>query len=394
MPESIKRRLIRLDYENLLSAALRRTGLQYTGDQSYEEALRTLIDSCYAEARLSLVGEIAARQNLMELLETRLRLIDYWQRIPEIQEQTVSPQIFITGTPKSGSTFLHRLLGHDLNNRVPQMWEVMFPLPAPVCVTFDSDPRIRKTDGRLRWLRWIHPAIAQAHPLGAHMPQECGSILGYSFESYVFLDMFSIPSYEAWLKNRDMGQAYEFHLRFLKHLQWQCPPERWVLKSSDHVHALATLLKTYPESRIVFLHRDPIKVLQAAASQMTLVKGVFSHGLNPRLLGAYESRTLYDKAHKIMKFRDDHAYLEDRLMDVRYLDLARDPVGTVKSIYDKFGLILKAEDEARMAAFADAEQNKQRPDRFSLADFKIDPEQEDPHFDLYCERFRVGREIL
>ena len=180
--DSIKRKLIPLDYQNLLSAALRRTGFKYSDDEPYEEALWVLIDSCCAEARLSMVGRIAARQNLLELLETRFRLIDYWQQTPEIQEQAVSPQIFITGTPKSGSTFLHRLLGLDLNNRVPQMWEVMFPLPAPMCLTFDSDPRIRQTDKRLGWLRWTHPAIVQAHPLGAHIPQECGSILGYSFE--------------------------------------------------------------------------------------------------------------------------------------------------------------------------------------------------------------------
>jgi len=147
-----------LDYENLLFVAHRRTGLEYSGDQPYEEALRVLIDSCYAEARLSLLGQIAARQNLLELLETRFRLLDFWQRTPEIQEQAVSPQIFITGTPKSGSTFLHRLLGHDLNNRMPHMWEVMFPLPAPMCVAFDSDFRIRETDKRLRLLRWTHPA--------------------------------------------------------------------------------------------------------------------------------------------------------------------------------------------------------------------------------------------
>ncbi len=392
--DSIKRRLIPLDYENLLSAGLRRTGFKHSDDEPYEEAMWVLINSCCEEARLSLFGQIAARQNLLELLETRLRLTDHWQRTPAIQEQAVSPQIFITGTPKSGSTFLHRLLACDLNNRVPEMWEVMFPMPAPICMTFDSDPRVRKTDNRLQWLRWIHPAIAEAHPLGAHIPQECGSILGYSFESYVFLDMFSIPSYEAWLKNRDMVPAYEFHLSFLKHLQWQCPPKRWVLKSSDHVHSLATLIKIYPESSIVFLHRDPIKVLQAASSQMTLVKSVFSRTINPRILGGYESRTLYDKTRKIMKFRDDHAYLEDRFMDVRYLDLARDPVGTVKAIYDRFGLALLAEDEARMEAFADAERNKKRSDTYSLAAFSLDPEQEDPHFDLYCERFGIVRESL
>ena len=386
--------MIPLDFNNLISAAIRRTGLKYSGDQRPEESLRMLIDSCNADANLSLIGQIAARQHFLELLENRFRLIDYWQRTPQIQEQTIRPQIFITGLPKSGSTFLHRLLAHDLNNRVPRMWEVMLPLPSPTCLSFDAGPRIKKADSRLRWLRWIHPAIAQAHPIGALIPQECGSILGYSFESNVFLDMFSIPSYEAWLRSRDMGPAYEFHLSFLKHLQWQCPAERWVLKSSDHVHALTTLIQTYPEARIVFLHRDPVKVLQAASSQMMLLKSLFSRSISPRLLGAYEARSLYDKVRKIMGFRDNHSYLKEHFMDIRYLDLASDPVGTVRTIYDRFGLTLSVENEERMEAFAIAERNKLRSDKFSLADFALDLEQEDPRFDLYCERFGVGREVL
>ena len=191
-----------------------------------------------------------------------------------------------------------------------------------------------------------------------------------------------------------MAPAYEFHLSFLKHLQWLCPAERWVLKSSDHVHALKTLMQRYPEAQIIFLHRDPIKVLQAASSQMTLLKSVFSRSINLGLLGAYESRMLYDKVHKMMEFRENHVYLEDHFMDVCYLDLASDPIGTVKAIYDRFGLPLSVEDESRMEAFATAERNKGRSDRFSLVDFALDLEQEDPRFDHYCERFHVGREVL
>ena len=350
-----------------------------------------LIDSCNADAHLSLIGQIAARQHFLELLENRFRLIDYWQRKPEIMEQTIRPQIFITGLPKSGSTFLHRLLANDFNNRVPRMSEVMLPLPSPKCLSSDVDARIKKADSRLRW---IHPAIAQVHPIGALIPHECGAILGYSFVSNVFLDMFSIPSYEAWLRGRDMRPAYDFHLSFLKHLQWQCPAERWVLKSSDHVHALATLIQRYPEARIIFLHRDPIKILQAASSQMMLLKSLFSRSIHPHLLGAYEARSLYDKVRKIIEFRDNHSYLEGHFMDVRYLDLASNPVGTVRSIYGRFGLTLSMENEARMEAFAATERNKRRSDRFTLADFAFDLEREDPRFDLYCERFRVGREVL
>jgi LPS sulfotransferase NodH len=206
--------------------------------------------------------------------------------------------------------------------------------------------------------------------------------------------MFFIPSYEAWLRSRDASLAYEFHQRFLKHLQWLCPAERWVLKSSDHVHNLKTLIQRYPEARIIFLHRDPIKVLQAASSQQTLLKSVFSRRINPRLLGAYEDRSLYDKVHKIMEFRDSHIYMEDRFMDVRYLELSSDPVGIVRAIYDRFGLALSVEAEASMQAFAAAERDKRRSDRFLLADFGLDPEQEYPPFDRYCARFHVAREVL
>jgi hypothetical protein len=392
--ESIKRGLIPLDCDQLLSAAIRKSGLKYSGDKRCEESLRILVDSCNAEAGLSLIGQMATRQHLVELLATRLGLIDYWQRTPEIQEQVLRPQIIITGLPKSVSTFLHRLLAHDQNNRVPKMWEVMFPLPFPGCMTPDSDPRIKKADNRLRWLRWTHPALAQAHPIGALIPQECGAILGYTFESNVFLDMFLIPSYEAWLRSRDAGPAYEFHKMFLKHLQWLCPADRWALKSSDHVHNLETLIRRYPEARIIFLHRDPIKVLQAASSQMTLVKSLFSRSIDHRLLGNIEDRHLHDKVNKIMKFRDSHDNLEDRFMDIRYLDLASDPVGIVRAIYDCFGLALPVEAEARMDAFAAAERNKKRSDRFLLSDFSLNPEQEYPSFDLYCRRFGVGREAL
>jgi hypothetical protein len=337
---------------------------------------------------------MAARQHLAELLATRLGLIDFWQRTPEIQEQALRPQIILTGLPKSGSTFLHRLLAHDPVNRVPKMWEVMFPLPFPSCMTPDFDQRIKKADKRLRWLRWTHPALAQAHPIGALIPQECGAILGYTFESNVFLDMFSIPSYEAWLRSRDAGPAYDFHKSFLKHLQWLCPAERWVLKSSDHVHNLKILIRRYPEVRIIFLHRDPVKVLQAASSQMTLLKSLFSSSINPLLLGAYEDSNLHDKVNKIMEFRDSHVYMEDRFMDIRYPDLAADPVGIVRAIYDRFGLAISAEAEAGMQAFAAAERDKKRSDRFALSDFSLDPEREYPSFDQYCRRFGVTREAL
>jgi hypothetical protein len=358
------------------------------------ESLQVLIESCNEEAGFSLIGKLAARQHLLDLLETRFRLFDYWQQVPQIQQQEVLPQIFITGLPKSASTFLHRLLALDPNNRVPRMWEVMHPLPPPVSETFDSDSRIRKTEHQFRWLRWSHRDLVKAHPIGALMPQECGSILGYSFESGVFLDMFSIPAYESWLRSRDMRSAYEFHAKVLRHLQWQCPAKRWVLKSSDHLYALQTIMKVYPEAKFVFLHRYPPKVLQAVSSQMALVKRVFSRKVNLHELGRYEARILRDKIGRVMDFPEIHSDSGNGFLDLCYHELVSDPIGTVAAIYDCFGLPLSDAVQARMAAFATAERDKNRSDRFSLADFDLDARHYCSGMDFYCERFGVEAEEL
>jgi hypothetical protein len=378
----------------IIAAARRRTGLDDLGNAKCEEALRVLVNSCNAEAGLSFIGKRVAWHHLLDLVETRLRLIDYWKQKSEILEQTVLPPLFITGTPKSGSTFLHRLFAQDPNNRVPLMWEVMSPLPAPMRVTFDSDPRIIQMDKRLKWFRWTHPSIASAHPIGSLITEECGSILSCSFESFTFLDMFWIPSYETWLRSQDMDVAYEFHMNFLKHLQWLCPADRWVLKSSDHINALETLIERYPEARIVFLHRDPVRVLQSSSSQMKLLKRIFSKSIDEVLLGANEARILYDKVHKMMEFRDNYSHREEQFMDVRYLDLAQDPVGTVRTIYKHFGFTFSLYAEERMNIFAKAEHDKRTPDKYRLSHFSLDQEQEDPRFDHYCERFGIGREYL
>lgn len=392
--DAIKSKIAPLNIRGLLSDVIYKTKLEYKDDPLCEEALRILMHSCKKDARLNLFGQIAARQHFSDLFETRLRLMDLWTHVPEIQKQNVLPPLFITGMPKSGSTFLHRLLAQDPSNRAPATWEVMFPLPPPERESFGSDPRIAKAEKRLRWLRWTRPAITRAHPIGARLPQECGEILAYSFQSYVFLDMFLASSYETWLSDQDMRPAYDFHMQILKHLQWHAPGGRWVLKSSDHVHALTTLLETYDEARIIFMHRDPTRVLQASASQTRLLKSIFSHSIDPLRLAADQVRSLTDKVNKIMEFREKDSHLAECFFDICYLELARDPMATVHAIYDRFGFELSPDAEERMKIFIEAERSGRRPDEYSLADFSLFPQQEDPRFDLYCERFGVGRELL
>ena len=46
------------------------------------------------------------------------------------------------------------------------------------------------------------------------------------------------------------------------------PRQRWLLKAPEHQVHLDTLLKVYPDARIVQTHRDPIKCMASTTSLM------------------------------------------------------------------------------------------------------------------------------
>src|ERR1700761_5339760 len=128
--DRLSRQLWSLQSRALCEEARRRTGLRDFGDPPIEPALSILVNSLEIEAELHPLGRFLMRAHLRELLETRLRLAEVWAaRSQALEGSQIKRPVFITGMPRSGSTFLHELLAEDPANRVPRVWEVMFPIP-------------------------------------------------------------------------------------------------------------------------------------------------------------------------------------------------------------------------------------------------------------------------
>src|SRR6185369_3072113 len=86
-----------------------------------------VVSSLESDAALSLVGRIAARQDLLRLLSSRLRIEEDRRRHPEISAGHVRRPIFVTGLPRTGTTLLHGLLAQDPASRAPLHWEMIYP---------------------------------------------------------------------------------------------------------------------------------------------------------------------------------------------------------------------------------------------------------------------------
>jgi len=94
----------------LIGLAQKRTKLTDFGEWSFEAPLKTLLSSYEHEANLSAFGRIAARWDTLRLLTNLLVLRDAERLHPAILSQPIEKPIFITGLPRSGTSFLHDLL--------------------------------------------------------------------------------------------------------------------------------------------------------------------------------------------------------------------------------------------------------------------------------------------
>ncbi len=206
LSDGLSRGLWSLQSEALCAEAKRRTGLEDFGDPPIEPGLSILANSLELQADLHPLGRFLMRVHLLELLETRLRLVQTWNgRLEARGPSLIQRPIFITGMPRSGSTFLHELLAEDPQNRVPRVWEVMLPLPAQNGVRSEMESRIRKAEASLWWFRRLAPRADSVYPMRARTPHECVAIHSYTFLSGEFLSICYMPTYQVFCTPRTLA---------------------------------------------------------------------------------------------------------------------------------------------------------------------------------------------
>src|SRR5574341_450400 len=93
---------VRLDADEMLEEARRRTGLSDFGGDSFLEPYRVFVDSIDREAKLHALGRVISRSDCLNWLENRLQLADARKRHPEIAREPIDRPLVITGLPRTG----------------------------------------------------------------------------------------------------------------------------------------------------------------------------------------------------------------------------------------------------------------------------------------------------
>ncbi|MGH7331886.1 MAG: sulfotransferase family protein, partial [Candidatus Rokuibacteriota bacterium] len=152
-------------------------------------------------------------------------------------------------------------------------------------------------------------------------------------------------------------------------------------------------LEAYPDAQIVQTHRDPLTVLASVASLTAILQGAFSHGLDLAEIGREVIHRWTNGLERAMQLRRSGLVAADRIVDIHYHDLIRDPMAAVRRIYTYFDMPLIDAAERRMRRFLEENpKDKHGAHRYTLSSFGLEPDDLARRFKGYCEHFGVPSE--
>jgi hypothetical protein len=379
-----------MDADRLLAAALRHNRLAPDWGAGLREPLARLVESCRSESRFTAFGRIAAAAEFGRLADNALAIERAHAADPAAATEPIRAPLFITGLPRSGSSFLHALFACDPASRAPLAWEAM-------CASPGEPPhrRIARTRRLFRIVALLRPRFRHIQPLAPMLPQECITIMAHCFLSYQFHFAFRIPAYQAWLKSQDLLPSYLYHRRFLQVLQrLDGAACRWVLKAPSHLFALPALFACYPDARILQLHRDPLVSITSMASFTQALRRMFTPAVDSAEIGREQAELWAGGIADATGFRAQHPELAGRFFDLRFAELRRDPLPAMEQIYGWLGWNFSPEAASAMRRFlADRQRRSHRRHSYEPEAFGLQREGEWRRFRNYSEQFGVAAEV-
>ena len=373
----------------LLESALKRGKRRDFADRSFIRPFEHLLEACNEEADLSGFGVRALRIDVLRCLRTLLQFDEIEAACPSILSRPIHAPVFITGMPRSGTTFLHRLILQDPSIIAPRLFQLVYPYASQA--SLGTALRKKWVSLQLALFRMIAPEFNALHPVAVDAPEECTDITAHVFRSLRFDAMYRVPSYNSWLERSGFLDAYRFHRRFLQHLDAQLPGRRWVLKSPDHLFALDDIRKVYPDAHLVLVHRDPVRVLASVARLTEVLRRPFTRSIDRVEIGREISASWIDGAQRMSGLSASG----DAVLHLYYRQIVSRPLDAVRAVYRHCGLVLTEEAEGRMRRWLLTAANVGRPWRnYTLAEFGLDARLLREHFARYTDTFGIEIEHI
>lgn len=255
----------------------------------------------------------------------------------QIHETSVKEPLFVIGHWRSGTTFLHYLLGQDPNLGYVSTFETM----TPGMIIANEDlfrnmvknhlPSKRPMDDLEMHANLPYEeeyAIANTSPYSFYLAWYFPRQWKKYFDNYVLLKDMSVDQIDAW------KQTYEY---FLRKIAFKNKGNRILLKSLVNTARIKYLLELFPDAKFIHIHRNPYKVYLSTWKLYQKILPIFSfqhfdsQTLDERILDTYKELFSAYLSQK-------HLIPKQNLVEIPYERFVETPVEHLKSIYESLNI--------------------------------------------------------
>ena len=389
---------VTLDAQDILEEARETLSLVDFGSMDFLPRLELLCDEWGSDDGLNNLGRLSLRNKLLLFARNRLLINDLLRRHPEIHDVKINNPIIVAGLPRSGTTHLLNLMAADTRLRALPLWESYEPVPTPGEATLanDVDPRYQRCADAWEMMQQTVPLLAAMHPMNPDHIHEELELMGPDFASYNFEWLCPCPRWRDNYYASDQTPHYQYMKTVLKILTWQDGDDgsdtRWVLKCPQHLEQLPVLRQVFPDATIAITHRDPVSVIQSAATMIAYGQRMSRHTIDLNSIIEYWSERVLHLLKACARDRNDIP--ADRSIEVPFHDFMQDDLGMVEKIYAKAGLEMTMEARKELQQFiAEHPRGKHGRIVYNLEqDFGVTPQALRQRFDFYFQQFPVQAE--
>jgi hypothetical protein len=254
------------------------------------------------------------------------------------------------------------------------------------------DPRLSRCRANYAMQSQLMPLLKNMHDMAPEHVHEEIELQGLDFSSYVIEWIANVPRWRDHYLAHDQTPSYRYMKRVLKALQWMRGPNRWVLKSPQHLEQLVPLRDTFPDATFVMTHRDPVSVVASAITMMCYGARVSRKQVDPPRFAEYWIDRVETLLRRCVRDRDELP--PERSMDLPFHVFMADDIGSVERIYELADLEMTPSARAQLDRFmADNPRGKNGRIVYDLKqDFGVDRDELRERFSFYFDRFPIRPE--
>lgn len=295
--------------------------------------------------------------------------------------------LFIISNPRSGTTFLQRLLCSDEERFVyARLYHTLLPavsLYKLVEVLSLIDVRIGSPLAKL--VRWVERRSFKGwdgiHPTGFNYPEEDE---GYFSQLFLSTGVSIYCPYMEELTYLTITDHLPTHVQQrLKNYYWDCLQRFYYYMGNDRTlfvknvnstGRLKMLQSLFPDARIIYLVRHPY---EAVPSFVSMFAASWSQQSPDIPLHSPQHRALAQIPIDFYKyFMHERANIpQNQLYTVRYNDLIATPLQVVLSIYKHFGIPITPTFEQQLSQHITHNTSYQRKHSYTLQMYNITPDE-------------------